>query len=97
MDLLKDIERNGGLLSQLKKGTIQRKIKESAAREQSHFDNQEITLIGTNKYPNQEDRMKDNLQLYPFVKINPRKTLIEPIIPHRLAESLEKERLKTES
>ena len=96
LTLFKDIERNGGLLKQLKDGTVQRKIKESATREQQLFDEGVITLLGTNKHPNQDDKMKDNLELYPFVKINPRKTIIEPIIMRRLAETVEKERLKTE-
>jgi methylmalonyl-CoA mutase len=41
--------------------------------------------------------MKDNLELYPFIKIKPRKTLISPIIEKRLAETLEQERLKEEN
>ena len=41
--------------------------------------------------------MANDLQLYPFVKQNPRKTLIEPIIEKRLAEQLEQERLKNEA
>jgi methylmalonyl-CoA mutase len=40
--------------------------------------------------------MKHDLELYPFVKQNPRKTLITPIIERRLAEKLEKERLEKE-
>ena len=40
--------------------------------------------------------MKDNLELYPFMKINPVKTLIEPIIEKRLAETLEQQRLNKE-
>jgi methylmalonyl-CoA mutase len=40
--------------------------------------------------------MKHELELYPFVKTNPRKTLIEPIIEKRLAEKLEQERMKNE-
>jgi len=94
--LFKDIEVNGGFLSQLKSGTIQRKIKESALKEQAKFDDGSLVLLGTNKYQNPEDLMKDNLELYPFVKANPVKTLIEPIIQKRLAENLEKTRLKTE-
>ena len=83
--LFKDIEAPGGFLSQLKAGTIQRKIKESALKEQKHFDNGELVLIGTNKYPNAEDKMKNNLELFPFVKTHIRKTLINPIIEQRLA------------
>lgn len=94
--LFKDIERNGGFLKQLKEGTIQRKIKESALKEQQQFDSGENILIGLNKYPNPNDSMKHEMELYPFVKINQRKTLIEPIIERRLAETLEQIRLKKE-
>jgi len=96
LEIFKDIEANGGLLKQLKEGTIQRKIKESAQQEQQQFNEGSITLLGTNKHPNPEDRMKNELELYPFVKINPVKTLIEPLIAKRLAEHMEKERLDSE-
>ncbi|WP_370478563.1 methylmalonyl-CoA mutase subunit beta [Tamlana flava] len=94
--LFKNIEPQGGFLKQLKSGTIQRKIKESASKEQQQFDNGESILLGTNKHTNPKDRMKDELELYPFTKNNPRKTLIEPIIEKRLAEYTEQERLKNE-
>lgn len=94
--LFKDIETNGGFLGQLKEGTIQRKIQESAAKEQELFDNGKEVLLGTNKYPNKNDRMSHDLELYPFVKNNPRKTLITPIIEKRLAEKTEQERLESE-
>lgn len=94
--LFKDIEANGGFITQLIEGTIQRKIKESADKEQELFDSGKEVLLGTNKYPNKNDRMKDDLELYPFVKQNPRKTLIIPIIERRLAEKLEQERLSQE-
>ena len=96
LELFKDIESNGGFLKQLKDGTIQRKIKESAAKEQEQFDNEIEILLGTNKHPNLKDKMKNELELYPFVKMNKRKTLIEPIIENRLAEKLEQKRLKSE-
>ncbi|WP_420602300.1 methylmalonyl-CoA mutase subunit beta [Flagellimonas sp.] len=96
LDLFKQIENSGGLLSELKNGTIQRKIKESAAKEQQFFDSGEITSVGTNKYQNAQDSMKDDIELYPFVKTNPRKTIIEPIIERRLAEGLEQKRLDDE-
>ena len=89
LQLFKNIESGGGLLAQLKAGTIQRKIKESAQQEQERFTKGELVLIGTNKYPNEADRMKNDLELYPFVKIQPRKTLIAPIIEKRLSEALE--------
>ncbi len=95
--LFKEIEAGGGFLAQLKEGTLQRKIRESAEKEQAAFDSGAEVLVGTNKYPNKADRMKDDLQLFPFVKTQPRKTLITPIIEKRLAEKSEQERLATES
>jgi len=96
LSLFKDIEANGGFLSQLKEGTIQRKIKESAAKEQADFDTEKLVLLGTNKHPNLTDKMANDLELSPFVKIKKRKTLIEPIIEKRLSENLEIKRLKEE-
>ncbi|WP_452223178.1 methylmalonyl-CoA mutase subunit beta [Lacinutrix chionoecetis] len=96
LTLFKDIENNGGFLKQLKEGLIQKKIKESAVKEEAHFNNGETILLGTNKHPNKEDKMKDHLELYPFLKMNARKTLIEPVLEKRLAETLEQNRLKTE-
>ncbi|PRZ28105.1 methylmalonyl-CoA mutase subunit beta [Flavobacterium granuli] len=94
--LFKDIEASGGFLKQLNEGIIKRKIQESADKEQELFDSGKEVLLGTNKYPNKDDRMKHNLKLFPFVKIKPRKTLINPIIEKRLAEKKEQERLDLE-
>ncbi len=94
--LFKQIEASGGFLNALKKGSIQKKIKESAAQEQELFDTGELVLLGTNKYQNPEDQMKDHLELRPFVEMNKRKTLLEPIIERRLAEDIEQKRLENE-
>jgi methylmalonyl-CoA mutase len=97
LDIFKEIEKGGGFLSQLKEGIVQRKIKENAQKEQMQFDAGELVLLGTNKYPNAQDKMKEDLQANPFVARNPQKTLIIPIIPTRLAEKLEQKRLKDEA
>lgn len=94
--LFKNIEANGGFLKQLDEGIIKRKIQESADKEQELFDSGKDILLGTNKYPNVEDKMKHDLELFPFVKVNPRKTLITPIIEKRLAEKIEQDRLGKE-
>ncbi|MCF6168988.1 methylmalonyl-CoA mutase subunit beta [Lutibacter sp.] len=97
LDIFKDIEKSGGFLQQLKEGTIQRKIKENAQKEQTQFDLGELILVGTNKYMNEQDKMSHDLQINPFVKHNPKKTLIIPIIPKRLSEKIEQKRLKNEA
>lgn len=96
LDLFKSIEATGGFLSNLKSHQIQKKIKESAAKEQALFNTEKEVLVGTNKYLNKEDKIKEDLELYPFVKTNARKTLIIPIIEKRLAETVEQNRLKDE-
>jgi len=96
LELFKGIEASGGFLSALKKGSVQQKIRESAAKEQDLFDRGELVLLGTNRFQNPGDRMKGELQLHPFVKKRGRKTLIEPIVARRLAEGSEQKRLEDE-
>ena len=96
LQLFKEIEKSGGFLHQLKEGTIQRKIKESAEHEQHLFDTGKLKLLGTNYHPNNNDRMKDDLELFPFVKNNPVKTVIAPIVERRLSENMEQKRLNQE-
>ena len=40
--------------------------------------------------------MKDAIEIFPFVKNKPRKSVLEPIIERRLAEGIEQKRLKDE-
>ncbi|MDT0294926.1 methylmalonyl-CoA mutase subunit beta [Mesonia ostreae] len=94
--LFKSMEKGGGFLVQLKEGIIQRKIKEAAQKEQEEFNAGKSILVGTNKYENPEDKMKNDLEHSPFLEKKERKTLLPPIIKRRLAETLEQERLKKE-
>ena len=96
LEVFKEIEANGGFITQLIEGTIQRKISKSAQKEQELFNSGKEILLGTNKYPNPNDKMKHDLELFPFVKTKDRKTLIVPIIEKRLSEKVEQERLALE-
>ena len=96
IEIFKTIEKGGGFLKQLKEGVIQRKIKDSADKEQAKFNSGELVLLGSNKLQNEKDSMKNDLELFPFIKIRNEKTLIQPIIQRRLAEKLEQERLQDE-
>mgnify|MGYP000494971163 CR=1 FL=1 len=75
---------------------IEKKIKEYAKKEQDSFDNNNQELVGIHIQQNIDEKIKAQLELYPFVKHQPRKTLIEPIIAKRIAESIEKKRLGNE-
>lgn len=96
LEIFKEIEKGGGFLKELKEGIIQRKIKESATLEQEKFNSGGLILIGTNKYENPQDMMNKDIELYPFLKRNPRKTLLQPILEKRLSEDVEQERLEKE-
>jgi len=96
LEIFKTIEAGKGFIHQLFEGKIQRKIKESAEKEQTKVNSGDFTLVGLNNYQNPEDRMSQNLELFPFLKQKQRKTLIEPILERRLAEPIEKERLEQE-
>jgi methylmalonyl-CoA mutase len=52
--------------------------------------------LGTNLQINKEDKMQQELELYPFLKQRNIKTLIVPIIRKRLSEEVEKQRLDVE-
>jgi methylmalonyl-CoA mutase len=96
LNIFKQIEEGGGFLKQLKAHNIQRKIKESALKQQIRYDSGEEILVGSNKYFNEMEKMKQELEKNPFMKKNFRKTIIEPIIEIRLSESSEKTRLDHE-
>ncbi|WP_337994755.1 methylmalonyl-CoA mutase family protein [Polaribacter ponticola] len=96
LTIFKQIEDAGGFLHQLKSGVIQKKIAENVLKEEESFKNKNIVLLGTNMQPNNEDKMKHDLELFPFVKQRNIKTIIIPINRKRLSESLEKERLAQE-
>jgi methylmalonyl-CoA mutase len=93
LTIFKDIEKSGGFLNQLKEGTIQRKIKENAQKEEQQFELGELVLLEVNKYPNLFNSKKD-VKINPFVKRISYKTLIIPITPKRLAEKLEQNSMR---
>lgn len=97
LSIFKQIEKGGGFLDQLKSGVIQKKIKESAQKEEADFINKKIVLVGTNLQQNKNDHMKNELEIYPFVKQRNIKTLITPITRKRLSETVELDRLAQEN
>ena len=96
LTIFKQIENGGGFLKQLKEGIIQKKIQESALKEEEKFNSAAVVLLGTNLQVNNADKMKQDLELYPFVKQRHIKTLITPIVRKRLSETFEKDRLDNE-
>ncbi len=96
LQIFKDMEAGGGFVKQLFAGKIQYKIKESANKEQAQFDADDLVLLGVNLQANSEDKMKQNLELNPFIDKRGVETVIVPILPVRLAEKQERKRLAKE-
>ncbi len=97
LNIFKSIEKSGGFIQQLFDGKIQEKINQQFNKSLENFDNKSIKLVGVNIFMNEEEQIKTQLDKDIFLKPKSRKTLIKPIIPKRIAESLEKKRLKNES
>ncbi|NVK04007.1 MAG: hypothetical protein HWD92_04260 [Flavobacteriia bacterium] len=89
------IEAQGGYLEALKSGFIQEMIDGDAADEQAKFDSGEITLVGTNKFPNQDEKMAEQVNL-PLYSPDRGGEVVQRLIPMRLAQKMERERLNAE-
>ena len=92
--IFKEIEKGGGFIQQLKEGTIQRKINESAKKEQEQYDTNTSKLIGGNIYF--EGGIDANLSPH-FTKKEYRKTLVTPITTKRLSIKTEQKRIQNET
>lgn len=95
LDIFKQIEKAGGFITSIHEGTIQRKINESAAKEMTLYQDKQEVLVGIHTLVKPEEQLA--LELYPFVKQNPRKTLMVPLIERRLAELEEQKRITAET
>lgn len=96
LELFKSLEAGGGFLDQLKKHTIQKKIRQHAQREQDAFDKGHTILVGSNKFSNPGDKITDPEFGNTFPKTGKR-TKIEPLKLRRLAHMYELKRKEYES
>ncbi len=92
--IFKEIEKGGGFIHQLKEGTIQRKMNESAKKEQEQYDTNELKLISGNlPFAGSVDPI-----LTPhFKRKEYKKTLISPIVTKRLSIKTEQKRIQNET
>lgn len=96
LQAFKLLEKNKGIIVQLKNGNIQKEIKNQHFKELKLYqDNKEI-LIGTNAYKDKREQLKKVAQKKPFLKKKARKTLIIPLISRRIASEWEEKRWNNE-
>lgn len=96
LELLKNLEKGGGFIAQLKNHAIQKKIRQSAEREQIAFQANQRILIGSNLHPNPKDRLPGK-PIYGKNNKTAKKTSIEPLKVRRLAQSYETKRSENET
>lgn len=92
----REIEAGGGLIACLKSNTIQDKITSFAKQEQQLFDDGKKVLVGTNKYPSEQQKMGGVLHaiIMPVVPVG---NVVNQLQPVRLAAKMEQERLDAET
>jgi methylmalonyl-CoA mutase len=96
LTLFKSIEASGGWLKAIKQGTLQRKIKEQHEKSVHALESLDAVVVGVNKYADATQKMQGQIELYPFQKMNPLKTLVAPIVARRLTQKFELQRLNDE-
>lgn len=97
-NLFLEIQKSGGYLKCLESGIIQKFVCESAENKKQQVATKKITLLGTNQYPNQGEKMGDKVKIKRGAgNLNgSRKSIIKPIEIFRAAEEFERLRISNE-
>jgi methylmalonyl-CoA mutase len=93
--LFLEIEDQGGFLSSLESGFIQKKLSESADRRKNDVAMRKMILLGTNQYPNTEEVVSPSVDLNKaFIKkSNEKDIMVDPITLFRGSEEYDKLRI----
>ena len=97
-ELFLQTDEKGGFYDAFKTGFVQDTIGKTASERDHYIASRRDVLLGTNKYPNSEEKVLDNIDLN---VVNPGRieagdVLAQPLIQYRGAQSFEELRLKTE-
>ena len=97
--LFLEAEDKGGYLEAFKQGFVQDNIAATAQKRDMGIALRKDILLGTNHYPNQEEKVESNIkELNNIAQAEKGKTFIgEPLKTYRAAQAFEELRLKTES
>jgi len=95
-EVFKSIEAKGGMIKALESGFIQESLENSHAVEQTLFDEGRLPLLGTSIYPNKNEKLKQEVENALYAMSPKGETTLQPVVPIRLAEKMEKTRLASE-
>jgi len=96
--LFVEVENEGGFLSALRKGIIQKRTSEAAATRKADMSKRKEILLGTNQYPDFREKKSpehDSEKLFTVYNPSPEEE-VKPILAARGADEFEKLRLATE-
>jgi methylmalonyl-CoA mutase len=94
-----EIENEGGFLSCLKSGIIQKKLSDSAAKRQNDVASKKTILLGTNQYPNTQEKVSDTVDLTRTLtgKTSEGDLLVNPVFLTRGSIQFDKLRIATDN
>lgn len=96
--LFQDVEAKGGYVEAFKAGFIQDQVTESANKRLLNIATRREVLLGTNQYPNAQERMESKYDEETIISKSTKRddAIAEPIRPFRGAEQMELLRVKTD-
>ncbi len=92
--LFQEVEAEGGFLQAFNDGLIQKRIESMAEKRNLQISTQKAILLGTNQYPNPDDRLSDKMP--ENTKNTANESPVRPLQPYRAAEMFEAMRSRTE-
>lgn len=94
-EVFKDIEAKGGWIASVQEGYLQEQIKLNAVKQEARLNTGDISLLGTNLYPNTEELMGDRVEK-PTTNIIEETKSFKALEIKRLSEKMDVERLENE-
>jgi methylmalonyl-CoA mutase len=94
-----EIEESGGFLQSLKDGFIQKKLKEISSKRKKDVTIRKENFVGTNQYPNLFEKVSGKVDLARLFHspIKSNDLIVEPVVPSRGAQELEKLRMAVDN
>ncbi len=96
--LFQEVEGKGGFIDSFLEGFVQDAITSIAEQRDTRVAQRKYVLLGTNQYPNAQEKVKDfcNPEDIKSKIVDPTDAQAQPLIPYRAAEGFELLRLQTE-
>jgi methylmalonyl-CoA mutase len=89
----KEIEAQGGYLSALENGFIQKSVSAQADKQQALFDSGDLILVGANKYFNANEKGEFSMETPSSESDKKPDTFVEALVAKRLSAAIESQQI----